>query len=85
MFITMNRFKIKRGSEQDFIDILTGRDPYLGAVPGFQGLHLLQGASSEEHKYSTIFKGHPSVITEQKIRGCVEPSSRHSRLVYYPV
>ncbi len=55
MFITMNRFKIKPGSEQDFIDIWTGRDSYLGAVPGFQGLHLLQGASSEAH---TLFSSH---------------------------
>lgn len=28
MFIAMNRFKVKRGFEQDFIEIWKGRDIY---------------------------------------------------------
>ena len=55
MFIAMNRFKIKLGYEQDFIDIWQGRDSYLHEVPGFKGFHLLQGATHEEY---TLFSSH---------------------------
>jgi len=40
MFIAMNRFKIKPGSEQDFIDIWKNRDSYLKDVPGFKQFNL---------------------------------------------
>lgn len=55
MFIAMNRFKIKPGSEQDFIDIWRDRNTYLETVPGFKEFHLLQGASTEEY---TLFSSH---------------------------
>ncbi len=55
MFIAMNRFKIKPGCEQDFIDIWKGRDSYLDTVPGFKSFHLLQGSS---HDDCTLFSSH---------------------------
>jgi heme-degrading monooxygenase HmoA len=55
MFIAMNRFKIKPGCEQDFIEIWKGRDSYLETVPGFKEFHLLQGQSNDEF---TLFSSH---------------------------
>ncbi len=55
MFIAMNRFRIKPGCEQDFIEIWKGRDSYLESVPGFREFHLLQGPSGEEY---TLFSSH---------------------------
>jgi len=55
MFIAMNRFKIKPGFEQDFIEIWKGRDSHLKGVPGFQSFNLLQGASQDDH---TLFSSH---------------------------
>jgi len=49
MFIAMNRFKVKHGFEQDFIDIWKGRDSYLDSVPGFKSFHLLKGPSQDEY------------------------------------
>ena len=55
MFIAMNRFKIKLGCEQDFIDIWKGRDTYLETVPGFRDFNLLQGPSNDDY---TLFSSH---------------------------
>ncbi|HIF9170271.1 TPA: antibiotic biosynthesis monooxygenase family protein [Photobacterium damselae] len=55
MYIAMNRFKIRLGSEQEFIDIWKNRDTYLETVPGFRSFNLLQGASNEEY---TLFASH---------------------------
>lgn len=55
MYIAMNRFKIRLGSEQEFIDIWKNRDTYLDTVPGFQSFDLLQGASNDEY---TLFASH---------------------------
>ena len=57
MFIAMNRFKIKPGHEQEFIEIWKGRDSYLETVPGFKSFNLLQGASTDEY---TLFSSHAS-------------------------
>ncbi len=55
MYIAMNRFKIKPGHEQDFIDIWKGRDSHLHTVPGFLEFHLLQGMSNDDF---TLFSSH---------------------------
>ncbi|WP_318472126.1 antibiotic biosynthesis monooxygenase family protein [Photobacterium leiognathi] len=55
MYIAMNRFKIRLGSEQEFIDIWKNRDTYLDTVPGFQSFNLLQGTSNDEY---TLFASH---------------------------
>jgi heme-degrading monooxygenase HmoA len=55
MYVAMNRFKIRLGSEQEFIDIWKNRDTYLDTVPGFQSFDLLQGTSNDEY---TLFASH---------------------------
>lgn len=55
MFIAMNRFRIKPGMDQDFIDIWKQRDSYLDEVPGFKNFNLLQGQSFDDY---TLFASH---------------------------
>ncbi|MES1926003.1 antibiotic biosynthesis monooxygenase [Salinisphaera sp. T31B1] len=55
MFIAMNRFKIKPGHEEEFLDIWRGRDTHLQEVPGFKRFNLLQGETTEAH---TLFASH---------------------------
>ena len=43
MFIAMNRFKVKKGSEYDFEQIWLTRETHLEGVPGFIDFHLLKG------------------------------------------
>ena len=62
MFIAMNRFKIKKGMEQDFIKIWKQRDSYLDEVPGFKEFHLLQGPSHDDY---TLFVSHSVWESEQ--------------------
>ncbi|WP_305817656.1 antibiotic biosynthesis monooxygenase family protein [Photobacterium leiognathi] len=65
MYIAMNRFKIRLGSEQEFIDIWKNRDTYLDTVPGFQSFNLLQGASNDEY---TLFASHSVWDSRQALR-----------------
>ena len=62
MFIAMNRFKIKPGMEQEFIEVWKQRDSHLEGVPGFKSFHLLQGPSHEEF---TLFASHTVWESEQ--------------------
>lgn len=55
MFIAMNRFRIAKGKEQDFIEIWRQRESHLDEVPGFREFHLLQGPSADDH---TLFASH---------------------------
>lgn len=55
MFIAMNRFRIARGKEEDFIEIWRQRESHLDEVPGFREFHLLQGPSADDH---TLFASH---------------------------
>ena len=55
MFIAMNRFRVKRGSEQDFEHVWTSRDTHLQKVPGFVEFHLLKGPEHEDH---TLYASH---------------------------
>ncbi len=55
MYVAMNRFRIARGREQDFIAIWKNRDTHLQTVPGFKTFNLLQGASDDE---CTLFASH---------------------------
>jgi heme-degrading monooxygenase HmoA len=49
MFIAMNRFRVKKGCEDDFERVWLSRDTYLDAVPGFIEFHLLKGPEREDH------------------------------------
>jgi heme-degrading monooxygenase HmoA len=55
MFIAMNRFKVKKGSEQDFEHVWASRDTHLHKVPGFVEFHLLKGPEHEEY---TLYASH---------------------------
>lgn len=49
MFIAMNRFKVKPGSEAEFERVWRERDSHLSTVPGFISFDLLKGATREEY------------------------------------
>ena len=49
MFIAMNRFKVRKGSEHDFEQVWLTRDSHLKAAPGFIAFHLLKGPERDDH------------------------------------
>ena len=54
MFIAMNRFRVRKGSEETFEQVWLNRDSQLNRVPGFVEFHLLKGPVHEDHTlYST--------------------------------
>lgn len=55
MFIAMNRFKVKKGSEESFEKVWRTRDSYLDRMQGFVEFHLLRGPEAEDH---TLFASH---------------------------
>ena len=55
MFIAMNRFRVKKGSEHDFEQVWLNRDTQLNKVPGFVEFHLLKGP---EHDDYTLYASH---------------------------
>lgn len=55
MFIAMNRFRVRKGSEEAFKEVWKSRDSHLKEVPGFVEFHLLEGPGDEEH---TLFASH---------------------------
>lgn len=55
MYIAMNRFRIKKGSEADFEQIWAERETFLDEVPGFKDFHLMRGPEAEDH---TLYASH---------------------------
>lgn len=55
MFIAMNRFKVKKGSEEAFEDVWRKRDSYLNRMAGFVEFHLLKGPAADDH---TLYSSH---------------------------
>ena len=55
MFIAMNRFRVKKGSEEAFEQVWLSRDTHLENVPGFLQFNLLKGPSGEDH---TLYASH---------------------------
>ena len=55
MFIAMNRFRVKKGSEEAFEEVWLKRDSQLTKVPGFIEFHLLRGPEAEDH---TLYASH---------------------------
>ncbi len=55
MFIAMNRFQVKKGSEAEFENVWKSRDSYLEEMPGFVEFHLLKGPEAEDH---TLYSSH---------------------------
>ena len=59
MFIAMNRFQVKRGSEDAFEAIWRGRESYLSEMAGFVEFNLLKGPEAEDH---TLYATHTTWI-----------------------
>lgn len=57
MYIAMNRFKVKTGSEADFEQVWKGRESSLSEMDGFKSFHLLRGPHNEDEGY-TLFASH---------------------------
>ena len=55
MFIAINRFQVKKGSEEAFEKFWANRETYLDRVPGFVEFHLLKGPEAEDH---TLYASH---------------------------
>ena len=55
MFIAMNRFRIVKGMEDDFVEIWRRRESHLDSVPGFREFHLLKGPAYDDY---TLFASH---------------------------
>ena len=55
MFIAMNRFRVKKGSEEAFEKVWLTRETHLDRVPGFVEFHLLKGPDGEDH---TLYASH---------------------------
>ncbi len=55
MFIAMNCFRVKKGSEEGFERVWTSRDTHLQKVPGFIEFHLLRGPEHDDH---TLYCSH---------------------------
>lgn len=49
MFIAMNRFKVRKGSEHDFEKVWLSRETHLEDVPGFLEFQLLKGPERDDH------------------------------------
>ncbi|WP_099866243.1 antibiotic biosynthesis monooxygenase family protein [Pararhizobium haloflavum] len=57
MYIAMNRFKVKQGSEEAFERVWKDRDSSLTEVPGFVEFRLLRGKLDEDEG-CTLFASH---------------------------
>lgn len=55
MFIAMNRFRVRKGSEEAFERVWLTRETHLDRVPGFVEFHLLKGPEAEDH---TLYSSH---------------------------
>lgn len=55
MFIAMNRFRVKKGSEKDFEAVWLNRDSHLSKEKGFIAFHLLRGPEHDDH---TLYSSH---------------------------
>src|SRR5258708_3687786 len=55
MYISMNRFRVAKGSESAFEQVWMSRDSHLDKVPGFIEFHLLKGPEAEDH---TLYASH---------------------------
>lgn len=55
MFVAMNRFRVRRGSEEAFERVWRERDSHLDTVPGFIEFHLLKGPERDDH---TLYASH---------------------------
>ena len=55
MFIAMNRFRVRKGSEDAFEEVWLKRDTHLEKMPGFVEFHLLKGPQTDDY---TLYASH---------------------------
>jgi heme-degrading monooxygenase HmoA len=55
MFVAMNRFRVRRGSEEAFETAWRSRKRRLEEMEGFVDFHLLRGPAREDH---TLYASH---------------------------
>jgi heme-degrading monooxygenase HmoA len=55
MFIAMNRFRVKKGCEEDFERVWLNRDTHLTGVAGFVEFRLLKGPQADDY---TLYSSH---------------------------
>lgn len=49
MYLTMNRFKVRKDHAKAFEEVWLNRDSHLKSVPGFIAFHLMQGPETEDY------------------------------------
>jgi heme-degrading monooxygenase HmoA len=64
MFIAMNRFKVRAGSEETFEQVWKSRDSRLTEMKGFRDFHLLKGPANKAEGY-TLYASHTIWATEE--------------------
>ncbi len=47
MFIAMNRFRVRRGSEKEFEAVWLNREVFINREPGFVAFHMLKGPQTD--------------------------------------
>lgn len=62
MFIAMNRFRVKHGSEADFEAVWLNREIHIAKESGFVEFHLLRGPKLDDH---TLFASHTVWASEE--------------------
>src|SRR5690554_1629296 len=71
MYVAMNRFKVRRGSEEDFEAVWKNRNSSLHEMQGFKSFHLLKGPVNEDEGYTlyashTIWRSHDDFVAWTK-------------------
>ena len=62
MYIAMNRFKVKLGSEADFETVWKNREILINNEPGFVSFAMLKGPQADDH---TLYVSHTTWRDEQ--------------------
>ena len=61
MYLTMNRFRVIKGSAVAFAEVWRSRGSHLNTVPGFKSFNLMQGPEAED---SVLYASHPAWADE---------------------
>ena len=69
MYIAMNRFRVSRGREEEFVEIWRNRDSYLDQVEGIKDFQLLRGEAEED---ATVFVSHSLWDSREAFRAWTE-------------
>ena len=72
MYIAMNRFEIREGSEEKFEEIWKGRDSKLLNVQGFIGFNLIRG---EKKDGFTLYASHSTWINREAFQNWTQSAA----------